>query len=462
MFALSRRVFILRIAFALILVLAIALPAADLVAQDEEEGQDGQEEPEGLDELKEERERVAREAALAAQNIDVRTATVEEVTRALDEIAEFVAIQELRLGEAEASHQSSVDAVNRAEDEREAILVEAELIREQLADLAVRSFTGESGASSDDVTELILSDDPGESARFLHLLELQTGNLGDGLDRLRGLEFEADALVGEQEEAASRAAESLGEVEERSAELDAALEQQALIVASAELRLEAQLAEAAFLLERDLALSSAISAEQTEINDQIIASALSQGIEIPAPVNLDDIALISFYRPEEGVEGAEEVEETIDPETGEVVPPIPPIPAVDAEPFFQIEVNVAIEEQTRQLYQLAFDQGIDLGGWGYRPIQRQVQLRAAHCGGTTFDIWHKPAFQCAPPTARPGFSKHEQGRAIDFQWNGHGIGSRNSEAFRWLQANAPQFGFVNLPSEPWHWSISEGDERLPE
>ena len=217
MFALSRRVFILRIAFALILVLAIALPAADLVAQDEEEGQDGQEEPEGLDELKEERERVAREAALAAQNIDVRTATVEEVTRALDEIAEFVAIQELRLGEAEASHQSSVDAVNRAEDEREAILVEAELIREQLADLAVRSFTGESGASSDDVTELILSDDPGESARFLHLLELQTGNLGDGLDRLRGLEFEADALVGEQEEAASRAAESLGEVEERSA-----------------------------------------------------------------------------------------------------------------------------------------------------------------------------------------------------------------------------------------------------
>ena len=146
MFALSRRVFILRIAFALILVLAIALPAADLVAQDEEEGQDGQEEPEGLDELKEERERVAREAALAAQNIDVRTATVEEVTRALDEIAEFVAIQELRLGEAEASHQSLVDAVNRAEDEREAILVEAELIREQLADLAVRSFTGESGA----------------------------------------------------------------------------------------------------------------------------------------------------------------------------------------------------------------------------------------------------------------------------------------------------------------------------
>lgn len=23
----------------------------------------------------------------------------------------------------------------------------------------------------------------------------------------------------------------------------------------------------------------------------------------------------------------------------------------------------------------------------------------------------------------------------------------------WLHANAGRFGFVNLPSEPWHWSV---------
>jgi hypothetical protein len=24
----------------------------------------------------------------------------------------------------------------------------------------------------------------------------------------------------------------------------------------------------------------------------------------------------------------------------------------------------------------------------------------------------------------------------------------------WLQAHADEYGFVNLPSEPWHWSVN--------
>ena len=143
--------------------------------------------------------------------------------------------------------------------------------------------------AGDEVTELVLSDDPGESARFIHLLELQTGSLGDGIDRLRALEFQAQELIQDQEAASARAAESLSEVESRSAELDAALEQQALIVASAELRLEAQLAEAAFLAERDLELATAIRDEQTAINSRIIATARSQGCLLytsPSPRDL--------------------------------------------------------------------------------------------------------------------------------------------------------------------------------
>ena len=27
-------------------------------------------------------------------------------------------------------------------------------------------------------------------------------------------------------------------------------------------------------------------------------------------------------------------------------------------------------------------------------------------------------------------------------------------AFVWLTANAARFGFFNLPSEPWHWSVN--------
>lgn len=439
-----RRVLQLLVGALALLSLTFAASGTDLFAQDEE--------PDGLEALKEERERIAREAAQSVSEIDIHTATVDQVSAALDEISAFVEIQEARLEDAQGQYDSALASIEQAENEREELLIAAEVLRDHIADLAVSSFTGESGTGEEDVTELIMSDDPGESARFVHLLELHTGNLGDSIDRLRVLEFEAAELIDVRNVAAARAAESLAEVEERSAELQEALERQQLILQSAEVRLEAQLAEAAFLQERDFELSTLIREEQIEINNQIIAAAQARGIEIPEPVDLNDIVLISFYRP------GEEPELVVNPETGVETQGVA---EEGIEPFFQIEVHRDIEQQTRALYELAYSQGIDLGGWGYRPIQRQVELRAAHCGGSSDDIWLKPAFACNPPTARPGFSKHEQGRAIDFQWNGGSIGPRGGEPFRWLAANAPQFGFVNLPSEPWHWSIDEGAERLP-
>jgi LAS superfamily LD-carboxypeptidase LdcB len=60
-----------------------------------------------------------------------------------------------------------------------------------------------------------------------------------------------------------------------------------------------------------------------------------------------------------------------------------------------------------------------------------------------------PAGQCHPPTARPGTSMHELGLAIDF----YNCSSRSSRCWQWLNANAARFGFHNLPSEPWHWSV---------
>jgi LAS superfamily LD-carboxypeptidase LdcB len=65
-----------------------------------------------------------------------------------------------------------------------------------------------------------------------------------------------------------------------------------------------------------------------------------------------------------------------------------------------------------------------------------------------------PASQCDPPTARPGTSMHEQGLAIDFTCNGGGALSRSSVCFGWLSRNAANYGFYNLPEEPWHWSTN--------
>ena len=376
-----------------------------------------------LEELKEEKTDILEQSEETIELIDVATASVDEVTQALDELTAIVRVQEGRLEDAERTVQSALDAVDDAEVRRADVMLEMEAIRVHIADLAVSSFTGERAIDGDDMTELALSEDPGEAARFRHLLQLQTGSLADGLDRLRSLEVEADLLIAVQESAAEDAADGLVVVEARAAELEAARSRQSVLVLAAETQLEARLAEAAFLEERDLELATAIRDQQHSINQRIAAVAQTNGVEIPPPVDLEDIVVLTFLE--------------------------------EFESEFIIEVHADIAEETHALFSEAFEAGLDLAGWGYRPIQRQIELRAAHCGGSEYDIWHKPVFECAPPTARPGFSKHEQGRAIDFTWGGASISTQNNPGFAWLAQHAPKYGFVNLESEPWHWSITE-------
>jgi len=374
--------------------------------------QDSDEEP-TLEELREQREVAAQQLADAAASIDADTATVDELATALDEIAALASLQQLRLDEAVDRYDSALIQLSQAEETRAEVLAEIVVVRERVRDLALAQFTGESGKQP---FEIALSTDPGESARLSHLLKLQTGSAEDAVDQLRALEFQAEQLISQRNEASSLAAENLAEIEHRSGELDAAISQQEALLESAEFRLAARETEA----EVAAALVEETEATITETEERL--ADLIRSIGAPAQVDRADIVTISFH---EGLE---------------------------TRPFFQIQVHKDIEEQTRSLYELAFSQDINLGGWGFRTTDRQIELREAHCGDSTYDIWLKPASECSPPTARPGFSKHEQGRAIDFQWNGGSIGPRSGTPFRWLAANAPQFGFVNLPSEPWHWS----------
>ena len=48
----------------------------------------------------------------------------------------------------------------------------------------------------------------------------------------------------------------------------------------------------------------------------------------------------------------------------------------------------------------------------------------------------------------------EQGLAIDFIANGSLISSHSDPGYQWLSAHAATYGFYNLPSEPWHWSVN--------
>ena len=98
--------------------------------------------------------------------------------------------------------------------------------------------------------------------------------------------------------------------------------------------------------------------------------------------------------------------------------------------------------------------GIVFGGGGYRSSDSQIALRKAHCGSSDYAVYEASPSSCSPPTARPGQSMHERGLAIDFTYQGRVISSRSNPGFQWLSAHAGSYGFVNLPSEPWHWSTN--------
>jgi hypothetical protein len=115
-----------------------------------------------------------------------------------------------------------------------------------------------------------------------------------------------------------------------------------------------------------------------------------------------------------------------------------------------ITVHSGIAGKVEALVAAAAADGVTLSGTGYRSSRQQIELRRAHCGTTRYAIYEAPPSSCSPPTARPGTSMHERGLAIDFDR----CASRSSACWRWLSAHAGDFGFYNLPSEPWHWSTN--------
>lgn len=85
---------------------------------------------------------------------------------------------------------------------------------------------------------------------------------------------------------------------------------------------------------------------------------------------------------------------------------------------------------------------------GYRSVALQESLY------TSRDCSPGEGCRLGPLTARPGFSMHHTGQAVDFNVPTEG------ERFQWLAARLPQHGLVPLTSgsgeviEPWHWSTN--------
>lgn len=161
-----------------------------------------------------------------------------------------------------------------------------------------------------------------------------------------------------------------------------------------------------------------------------------------------ELFLVTLATREEAAEAEEMVDQAL--ELAAMVSAPGARVALDGRPLcdvagFTVVCDIAFD--VARMVAAAEKDGVTLSGSGWRDTARQIELRRAHCGG---DVFGAPASSCSPPTARPGSSQHERGLAIDFS----NCSQRDTACFRWLAENAAEFGFKNLPSEPWHWSTT--------
>jgi D-alanyl-D-alanine carboxypeptidase len=122
----------------------------------------------------------------------------------------------------------------------------------------------------------------------------------------------------------------------------------------------------------------------------------------------------------------------------------------DTTVIYGVTVHKNVSYAFKRMLDDARAQGIVLSGGGFRTTQRQIELRTINgCP----DVWTAPASSCRVPTAIPGRSLHELGLAVDITAGGRTLTAK-SPGFIWLVGHAGRYGFVNLPSEAWHWSIT--------
>jgi hypothetical protein len=361
-----------------------------------------------------ERDRLRGQKATTASEVDALQASEAEVDSALQALDANVRGQQAAYSDAQRAADEAAEQEAAAQEAERSKQAEIDQLRDRVALFAVETYVN---PPTDDFLENFEADTASEAAQRTALLELRAGRDSDVLDELRAAERELERIREEAEAARETTANRRDEARQRLGEVEAARSQQAQFAVQVQTRLDAKLSEAAALDATDRQLSQQIAQQESALAERLRRAGPATGGGGPVTVPGGDVALAN-------VRG--------------------------------IVVAASIAGQTESLLAAAAGAGFVLAGTGYRDSSAQVRLRMQHCGTSQYAIYEMPPDQCSPPTARPGASKHERGLAIDFSWNGSVIGSRSSPAFQWLAANAGRFGFTNLPSEPWHWSVGGG------
>lgn len=423
-----------------------------------------------LSDARAQRDRVRSQRSQLASQLDTLEASEAEVSAALGGLTANVRDQEALVADArraadEAHRELEVARAEEARAEQQLVELEG-----SLRELAVRAYV--QPPSEDDL--IALSSDSADQAMVRQaLLDVRAGQYTDLLDRMEAAREDLERQRQRAEDAAAEAEARQAAVEDQLVELQAARDEQAQLMQAVQQRIDHNLSEAAALASLDRQLSDQIARREAEIAAQLRAAEAQRRAQ-------EQAAAQAAAQRQAAAQAAQQQQQqapapsapatsapaapatTSPPPPPTTAPPPPPPPEPDPPTFVSpglsnvrgIVVASSIAGQLSAMLAAAEADGIVLSGGGYRDPAQQIALRRAHCGTSYYAIYQMPASQCSPPTAIPGTSMHEQGLAIDFTYGGSVISSHSSPAFQWLAAHASTYGFFNLPSEPWHWSVN--------
>ena len=363
---------------------------------------------------KSQRADVQRKKAAVAAQVDTLRASDAEVEAALRVLNANVASQTSALRDAERKSAEADAALEAATAEVQRKEAEIADLDAAVKEVAIAAYIRP--PSQDSLADSLSSEDIGEAELKQSLLEAKSANQLDVLDQLERAREDLETARAAAEQAAVVAENNRAAVANRLQQVRQARDQQAKVAADVQARLDHRLGEMASLEALDAELGKKIAAEIAAEQKRLASLASQRSAPRGGTVSITGSGSIVSVR--------------------------------------GIRVHESIADELAAMLNAADADGIYLSGGGYRDPSGQIAVRRNNCGTSNYAVYQMPASQCSPPTARPGTSMHERGLAIDFTYNGRVINSRSSPAYQWLRAHAAGYGFYNLPSEPWHWSVN--------
>jgi D-alanyl-D-alanine carboxypeptidase len=363
-----------------------------------------------LDDLESRKADVEADRTEVGAQVDALTADVDDALAELDRRAELASAAARDAAGAEADADAAAGVAARSSSSTDLARSAYANARDRVRAVAVERYVGAPQAVE---LEGLLKGDLFSGATIDVVFEAVVGREHEGAEEIAAA---ADVLA-ERRNAASTAtteAQRLAEEAVRArVRAEAAEAEYVEFLTALQDRLDHTLAEADALEELDADLADQIRRREVELARRLPPRPPDGGFTIGRPVPIEETVIAAGFRVHNSVAG-------------------------------QVEAMVTA----------AAADGIVLTGGGYRDGAAQIALRRAHCGETDYDIYERPPSECHPPTARPTHSMHEQGLALDLATPAGLIVTRLDPAYQWLIVHAEEYGFFNLPSEPWHWSTS--------